>query len=105
MPMHRERLRQVVLHVEAYAIAFGDLYGWPRYAAVEPPSIYDAAGNQFGADVLHSNVEHFDAVFQSPRHVGNVRTDHRNDPGAKLVRRDGSRGQPGAYRLLLRLGS
>ena len=100
MPVHRERLRQPVLDVEAHAIAFVDLDGRAGYAAVEPPAIHDATGDQFRADVLDSDVEHLDAVLEPPRHVGDIGADDRDDAGAKLVRRHRRRWVPRACRLL-----
>jgi hypothetical protein len=90
--MHRERLGQVVLDVEAHAIALSDLDSGPRYASVESPSVQDPARNQFGTHVFHSNVERLHAVLEPPGHIRDVRTDDRDDAGAKLVWRYQLRG-------------
>ena len=61
-------------------VAFLDLDSRTGDAAVEPPAIHDATGNQFCADVLHADVEHLDAVLETPRHVRDIGTDDRDDP-------------------------
>src|SRR5258708_36109957 len=47
VPVHRRCFGKVVVHDDANAITPGNLYGWPRSAAVVAPKIDDSARNDF----------------------------------------------------------
>ena len=84
--MHRVRLGKLILDNQPYMITFVDLNGGARDAAVEPPRIDDAAGDEFCTDVSNRDVEHLDPVLEAPGHVRNVWRHHRNNPGSELAR-------------------